>query len=131
VEAATAADLDRFLTRAKRPGSRVSTSFTNVMLHTLARGAAPASGSPPLPAQGALIEPLTRAELDLLPMLATELTYAEIAASRFVSVNTVKSQMQSIYRKLGVTSRIAAIEHSRALGLADRSPAVRQDHEIG
>ncbi|MEV6067862.1 AAA family ATPase [Nocardia sp. NPDC052001] len=83
----------------------------NAALQTGAR-AARGPQSPPAP-----IEPLTQTESELIPYLSAELTYAEIAARRFVSVNTVKSQLQAVYRKLGVTSRIAAIERSRALGL--------------
>jgi LuxR family maltose regulon positive regulatory protein len=46
---------------------------------------------------------LTAPELRLLPLLATHLTYAEIAAELYVSRNTVKSQTQSVFYKLGAT----------------------------
>lgn len=62
-------------------------------------------------------EPLSEAELAVIVLLPSDLTYAEIAARRYVSVNTVKSQLKSIYRKLDVGSRVAAVEHSRELGL--------------
>ncbi|QYH34512.1 LuxR family transcriptional regulator [Salinibacterium sp. M195] len=42
---------------------------------------------------------------------------AQIAESLYISVNTVKSHLKSIYRKLGVTSRVEAIHKSRELGL--------------
>ena len=48
---------------------------------------------------------LTAAELRILPMLATHLSFPEIAAQMFVSPHTVKSQAVSLYRKLGASSR--------------------------
>jgi LuxR family maltose regulon positive regulatory protein len=53
---------------------------------------------------------LTTAELRLLPLLPTHLSFPEIAERLFVSRHTVKSQVQSVYRKLGVSSRAAAVE---------------------
>ncbi len=60
---------------------------------------------------------LTGAELRLLPLLATHLSFREIGAQFFVSRNTVKTQAISVYRKLGVSSRSAAIERATQLGL--------------
>jgi len=62
---------------------------------------------------------LTAAELRLLPMLATHLSFAEIAAELFLSRNTVSSQAMSIYRKLGAGSRSQAVARSRELGLLE------------
>jgi LuxR family maltose regulon positive regulatory protein len=62
---------------------------------------------------------LTGAELRLLPYLATHLSFREIAVSLYVSRNTIKTQAISAYRKLGVSSRSAAIERARGLGLVD------------
>jgi LuxR family maltose regulon positive regulatory protein len=61
--------------------------------------------------------PLTPAELRLLPYLQTHLTFREIGERLFVSRNTVNSQVGSIYRKLGVTSRSDAVEQAGAAGL--------------
>jgi LuxR family transcriptional regulator, maltose regulon positive regulatory protein len=47
---------------------------------------------------------LTAAELRLLPMLSTHLTFPEIAAEMFLSRHTVKSEAISLYRKLGASS---------------------------
>ena len=60
---------------------------------------------------------LTGAELRLLPLLATHLSFREIGAQFFVSRSTVKTQAISVYRKLGVSSRSAAIERATQLGL--------------
>lgn len=64
-----------------------------------------------------LAEPLTARELELLAYLPSRLTNAELAARCFVSVNTVKTHVAHIYRKLGVGGRDAAIARARELGL--------------
>ena len=60
---------------------------------------------------------LTSAELRLLPYLQTHLTIREIGDRLFVSRNTVSSEVSSIYRKLGVSSRHDAVERATAIGL--------------
>jgi len=65
------------------------------------------------------IRDLTPAELHILQYLPTHLSFPQIAGQVFVSPNTVKTQAQSVYRKLGVTSRRAAVEQARAVGLLD------------
>jgi LuxR family maltose regulon positive regulatory protein len=61
--------------------------------------------------------PLTPAELRLLPYLQTHLTMGEIGERLFVSRNTVSSQVTSIYRKLGVSSRNDAVTQATTIGL--------------
>jgi LuxR family maltose regulon positive regulatory protein len=61
--------------------------------------------------------PLSPAELRLLPYLQTHLTVPEIAGRLLVSHNTVRSEVGSIYRKLGVSSRSDAVRHATAVGL--------------
>jgi LuxR family maltose regulon positive regulatory protein len=65
------------------------------------------------------IRDLTPAELRILQYLHTHLSFPQIAGQVFVSPNTVKTQAQGVYRKLGVTSRREAVEHARAAGLLD------------
>ncbi len=62
---------------------------------------------------------LTAAELRLLPMLPTHLSFPQIGEEMFLSPNTVKSHAVSIYRKLGATSRSQAVTRSRELGLLE------------
>ena len=62
---------------------------------------------------------LTGAEIRLLPMLATHLSFPQIAGEMFLSPNTIKSQAISIYRKLGASSRNQAVTRSRELGLLE------------
>lgn len=61
--------------------------------------------------------PLTPAELRLLPYLQTHLTFPEIAERLYVSRNTVRTQVGSIYRKLGVGSRAESVERATEIGL--------------
>ena len=62
---------------------------------------------------------LTAAELRLLPLLATHLSFPEIAAGLSRSPHTIKAQMKSIYRKLGASSRHEAVTRARELGLLE------------
>ena len=61
-----------------------------------------------------LRESLTERELTVLSYLPTMLKSAEIASDLFVTTNTVKSHQQSIYRKLGVSTRRNAVDRARA-----------------
>jgi len=60
---------------------------------------------------------LTDRELEVLVELPTLRTVDEIAHSMYVSVNTVKTHLRNVYRKLGVSSRRAAVEAARMHGL--------------
>ena len=62
---------------------------------------------------------LTGAELRLLPLLSTHLSFPEIAGELFLSRNTIKTQACSIYRKLGAATRSEAVTRSRELGLLE------------
>jgi len=69
------------------------------------------------PSGAALAEPLTESEQRILRYLPTMLSNAEIGAEVFVSLNTVKTHLRSIYRKLGASGRADAVERARRLGL--------------
>ena len=62
---------------------------------------------------------LTTAELRVLPLLATHLSFREIGAELFLSPNTVKSQAISLYRKLAAANRSQAVIRARGLGLLE------------
>lgn len=64
---------------------------------------------------------LTTAELRLLPHLATHLSLQRIADELVIGRETVKSQAKSIYRKLGVSSRAAAVAEADKLGLVSEN----------
>jgi LuxR family maltose regulon positive regulatory protein len=69
-----------------------------------------------MPRAGLGASTLTAAEIRLLPLLATHLSFREIGARLFVSSNTVKTQAISVYRKLATNSRGGAVERARELG---------------
>jgi LuxR family maltose regulon positive regulatory protein len=64
------------------------------------------------------VSALTTAELRLLPLLPTHLTFAEIGQQLYVSRHTVKTQAISVYRKLGVSSRSQAVQRLQQLGVS-------------
>lgn len=73
--------------------------------------------SQPIPRVQPLAEPLTERELEILRLLKTELSTREMAEHMVVSVNTIKTQLKSIYDKLDVHSREEALDKARALNL--------------
>jgi LuxR family maltose regulon positive regulatory protein len=64
-----------------------------------------------------LIEPLTERELEILRLLPSERSTRELAEHLVVSINTIKTQLKSIYAKLDVHSREEAVEKAHALNL--------------
>jgi len=62
---------------------------------------------------------LTAAELRVLRMLPTHLSYPAIAKQLFVSPNTVKTHVRALYRKLNASSRSEAVSHAASAGLLD------------
>jgi LuxR family maltose regulon positive regulatory protein len=61
--------------------------------------------------------PLSERELAVLRLLPTRLSNREIGRELYVSVNTVRTHIQAVYRKLEVTSRAEAVAHARHLRL--------------
>jgi LuxR family transcriptional regulator, maltose regulon positive regulatory protein len=64
-----------------------------------------------------LIDPLTDRELEILSYLPSRYTNTELAEHFYVSVNTIKTHMAHIYRKLDVANRNGAIIRAREIGL--------------
>jgi LuxR family maltose regulon positive regulatory protein len=64
-----------------------------------------------------VVESLSNRELEVLQYVSQMLGTTEIAAEMYVSVNTVKSHLKSIFRKLGVASRNDAVRTARELNL--------------
>jgi LuxR family maltose regulon positive regulatory protein len=94
-----------WLARSPRPGRAKS-----------GRGLSPVRRAPD-PDEAPVVEKLTSRELEVLGHLAELLTTEEIAATMFVSVNTIRTHVRSILRKLGVSRRNAAVRRARELDL--------------
>ena len=77
---------------------------------SLLSGRAPAGREPP-------IEPVSGSEMRVLRYLPTNLTAPEIARELYISPNTVKAHMRSLYAKFGTHRRADTVERARALGL--------------
>jgi LuxR family maltose regulon positive regulatory protein len=74
------------------------------------------------PARQALVEPLSERELDVLRLLGTDLDGPDIASQLMVSLNTMRTHTKSIYAKLGVNNRRAAVRRAEELELVSRRP---------
>jgi LuxR family maltose regulon positive regulatory protein len=68
-----------------------------------------------------VIEPLSERELDVLRLLGTDLDGPAIARQLAVSLNTLRTHTKSIYGKLGVNSRRAAVRRAEELQLLSRT----------
>lgn len=73
------------------------------------------------PAEQGLVDPLSDRELEVLRLLATDLSGPDIARELVVSLNTVRTHVKHIYAKLGVNSRRAAVRQAEQLDLPSRS----------
>ena len=64
-----------------------------------------------------VLEPLTDREREVLRHVSVMLNTAEIASEMFISINTVKSHLKSIHRKLGASHRFEAVRRAKQLEL--------------
>jgi ATP/maltotriose-dependent transcriptional regulator MalT len=69
--------------------------------------------------------PLTERELVVLQLLPAQLSTREISRELSVSVTTIRSQVQAIYRKLQASTRAEAVAHARKLGLLQAGQLTR------
>jgi LuxR family maltose regulon positive regulatory protein len=83
-------------------------------------------------AGSALVDPLSARELEVLRLLGGDQTGPEIARALVLSLNTVRTHTKSIYAKLGVGSRRAAVRRATGLGLLEGGgPQITpQDHHM-
>jgi LuxR family maltose regulon positive regulatory protein len=96
-------------------------------------GAEPTGTASPIPRQlghdlparsepALVVEPLTEKEREVLGHLAELLTTEEIAAAMFVSVNTVRTHVRNILRKMSASRRNEAVRRARELGIIPGPP---------
>ena len=75
------------------------------------------SSEPLPPRPPAMLDPLSKRELEVLRLLKTELSGPEIASELMISLNTVRTHTKNIYGKLGVNNRRQAVARAESLGL--------------
>jgi len=78
---------------------------------------APARAQKPALAPVLVVEPLTERELEVLTHVSGMLNTAEVADEMYISVNTVKTHLRNIYRKLAAAHRNEAVRRARDLQL--------------
>jgi LuxR family maltose regulon positive regulatory protein len=81
------------------------------------QGNASATPVPASPASQSLIEPLSQRELEVLRLFKTDLLGPEIARELVVALSTVRTHTKSIYSKLNVNDRRAAVKRATELNL--------------
>jgi LuxR family maltose regulon positive regulatory protein len=91
------------------------TAYPRLLADLLDRAAFAARSTVPPPV--ALVAPLTDREQAVLGFLDSELSTRQIADELYVSVNTIKSHLRSIYRKLDASRRGEAVRRARNLRL--------------
>jgi LuxR family maltose regulon positive regulatory protein len=100
--------------------SGITAAYTRTLLTACATEQQRRAGDAPLPTSPRsqpLIEPLSERELDVLRLLRTELSGPEIARELVVALSTVRTHTKSIYGKLDVTNRRAAVKRAAELDL--------------
>ena len=105
-----------------RPVLRSDPQLAEAHLHLLEPGLIdPGRGPAELPAAGQaapmIVEQLSGREREVLSLLSGMLSTAEVASELYISVNTVKTHLKSIYRKLAATHRGEAVRRARQLEL--------------
>jgi LuxR family maltose regulon positive regulatory protein len=103
----------RSLLRRRISRGTAHRALAGSMLSSLDAVSAPSGPSAP----AALLEPLSERELTVLRFLPTMMSNAQIAGEMFVSVNTVKTHLKHVYRKLDVTDRRDCVARARQLRL--------------
>lgn len=97
----------------------VSPSIARRVLAYFRSGSGPAAAAPAAARDTSHSSALTARETDVLRHLAQGHTLAEVGRELSVSVNTVKTHVKNVYARLDVTTRIAAVDAARRMGILD------------
>ncbi len=103
--------------REHGPGRATVTVDLPLQGEVLRTSVSPRAVPPAAMTVDAYVPPLTEREQDVLRGLALGESYSDVAASLYLSENTVKTHVASLYRKLGVGRRSLALRRARELGL--------------
>ncbi len=98
----------------------ITPDYTGKLLAAFEAQQPSSAGEPPLltsPAVQRITEPLSQRELEVLRLFKTELSGPEIARELVISLSTVRTHTKSIYRKLNVNNRRAAVKRAAELNL--------------
>jgi LuxR family transcriptional regulator, maltose regulon positive regulatory protein len=93
--------------------------YQRLLAPILRRNQLPAPLNAPAPDQPAIVavEPLTEREREVLRHVSDMLNTAEVASEMYISINTVKTHLKSIFRKLAATHRGEAVRRAQQLEL--------------
>ena len=100
---------------------RPAWDYVRRLLHACARAGGAAAVGQTTPARQRLVQPLSARELEVLRLLGSDLDGPDIARELTVSLNTLRTHTKSIYAKLGVNSRRAAVRQAAELNLLSRT----------
>ncbi len=106
-----------WLRQALRRDPELARSYQRLLSPGPRRPQVPAPRSAPDQPAIVLVEPLTEREREVLQHVSEMLNTAEVATEMYISVNTVKTHLKSIYRKLAATHRREAVRRARQLEL--------------
>ena len=96
---------------------KIMSDYTGKLLSAFETEAQANTDESPIPTIENLVEPLSQRELEVLRLFKTELSGPEIAQELVIGLSTVRTHTKSIYSKLNVNSRRAAVKRAIELGL--------------
>ena len=108
-----------WIQRALERDPELARSYQRLLAPAVRHDQVPAPLNAPVPGQPAMVvvEPLTEREREVLRHVSDMLNTAEVASEMYISINTVKTHLKSIYRKLAASHRREAVRRAQQLGL--------------